>query len=189
MYPRRSGRAALHSAPRSPQPNVPLKPRSKLFSLFIRSLELGPGIALHVLQDGALPVKFWVRLQKLVGDEILSAGITGPSLQAHGFRHCGVRRLGRYCAPGRIWWPLPFGHATRRVGGMATEGTLVAVLLVFVAVSVVGEKLLGHLDIDLPLALRHQFLPAFVTGIGRAAHVAGIEIGIFLNEVRVAGKV
>src|ERR1035437_6074190 len=76
-----------------------------------------------------------------------------------------------------------------RVSHVAAKGALIAVFPAFEAVPVVGEKLLRHLDIDLPLILRHQFLPALVTGIGRAAHVAGIEIGLFLDEVGVAGKV
>ena len=48
---------------------------------------------------------------------------------------------------------------------MATEGALIAIFLGFVAVPVVGKKFLRHLDIDLPLILRHQFFPALVTGI------------------------
>src|ERR1019366_3317908 len=134
-------------------------------SLFVRRLELGPGIALHVVQDGALPVKFRVLFQKRVSDEVLPARITGARLQAHVLRHGAVSRLGGYCAAGGIRRPLPLGHAARRVGRMATQSALIACFLAFIAVPVVGEKLLGHLDVDLPFALRHQLLPALVTGI------------------------
>ena len=66
--------------------------------LAVLSFEFRPGIAFHVAQGRALPIEFRVLLEKLVGEKIFSAWLTGAGLEGKGFRQLAIGHLGRHCA-------------------------------------------------------------------------------------------
>src|SRR5271166_5437379 len=73
-----------------------------VFLLLFSCLELGPGIALHVLEDRALPIKLGMLLQEFVGDEVFAAGMSRPRVQRHACRHRAIGSLRGYRTCGSI---------------------------------------------------------------------------------------
>src|SRR5580704_17320595 len=63
--------------------------------LFVRGFESGPGIPLHVRQNGLLPGKLGVLFEECIGDKVLAAGMSGARLKGHFLRHRAVGSLSR----------------------------------------------------------------------------------------------
>jgi len=79
-------------------------------------------------------------------------------------------------APKGLYGPMShWGTPSFAVSDVAAEGALVGVVgLVGEDVLVVAQKLLGQIDVDLPLAGFHLLFPARMTSIRRSGEVGGV---------------
>ncbi len=120
--------------------------------------------------------------------EAASAGVSGRRGERHMFSHGGIRNLVLNGARGPVG-RLPRRRAARREVDVAAKGALVGILLLFERIVVVGQKTFRSGDVDLPLLLGHHLFPANVPGVGAVGHILHIEVGFFLHQLGIGGKI
>src|SRR5690348_1495707 len=127
--------------------------------------------------------------EKIAGLEVLAARMPGARHQLHLFRHPAVGCLALHGSAGEVWAPVPNFDAASADFTMTAKSTFVGLQLLLVRIVMIGKELLCHGDVNLAFGLLDQFFPSEVSRVGRGAQVVGIEVGLFLDELRIASKV
>src|ERR1700726_5262727 len=129
-------------------------------------------------------------LEKIGGEKIRSAGMAGAGYEAHVRRHPAVDGFALHRALWTVGFPSPLLHAARGGVDVSAQRALAGLLFLFEAVEMIGEKALGHLNVNRSFGTLHHLFGAGMTRVHGRGCVVGIEAAsLFANQLGIAREV